>query len=203
MPAASCQVKDVIKRSRFTTEIARASTIEDARAFVDRVRAADPGATHHCWAYVVGPPGSTARVGFSDDGEPHGTAGQPMLTALLHSSVGDVVAVCTRHYGGVKLGTGGLARAYSGGVKRAIEKLPIIHKVMRVPTRLVATYADVEGVKRLLDQFDVSVEDEQYGREVVISCAVPEPEWEAFGAAVGNATSGRATVEQTGDARAD
>lgn len=199
VPAALNRVEDVIRRSRFVSVISRASTVEDAREFVAGIRGSDPGATHHCWAYLVGPPGSTARVGFSDDGEPHGTAGQPMLTTLLHSGVGDVVVVCTRYYGGVKLGTGGLARAYAGGVKHALESLTTVRKVSRVPAELSLAYPDVESVKRLLESFDITLLDEEYGARVQFTCGVPEPEWEAFLAAIADATNGRGAVKQLGD----
>lgn len=185
-----------MRRSRFQTEIAHAPSVEEARAFVDRIRADDPGATHHCWAFLVGPPGSTARVGFSDDGEPHGTAGQPMLTALLHGGVGDVVAVCTRHYGGVKLGTGGLARAYGGGVKQALEELVTVLKVDRTEAQAVLDYADVEAVKRAAAEYGVTIEDESYGARVTFRCGVPDAEWETFTAALADATSGKASIRK-------
>ncbi|MFQ8890076.1 MAG: IMPACT family protein [Bilophila wadsworthia] len=83
-----------------------------------------PDATHNCWAYAAGAPGQTSKVGYSDDGEPHGTAGRPMLTMLLHGGVGELSAVVTRYFGGIKLGTGGLVRAYQGMVKLGLETLP-------------------------------------------------------------------------------
>ena len=84
----------MILRSRFTTTLAPARDADEALAFVERMRGEFPDATHHCWAFVAGPPGSTTCIGMSDDGEPHGTAGRPMLNALLHGGVGDIVAVC-------------------------------------------------------------------------------------------------------------
>ncbi|HSR43143.1 MAG TPA: YigZ family protein, partial [Longimicrobiales bacterium] len=116
MPARVHRVEEVVRRSRFVTTLARAPDAEAAAAFVQRIRDEMPDATHHCWAFVAGPPGNTRAMGMSDDGEPHGTAGRPMLTALLHGGVGEVVAVVARWFGGTKLGTGGLARAYAGGV---------------------------------------------------------------------------------------
>ena len=124
VPAAVHRVEQEISRSRFITTVARASTIDEATDFIRRVGAEFADATHNCWAYVIGPPGDTARIGMSDAGEPHGTAGRPMLSALLYSGVGDVVAVVTRYYGGTKLGTGGLVRAYGGGVQQALATLP-------------------------------------------------------------------------------
>ena len=99
IPAETCRVAEEIKRSRFITTVAYTPTPEDARAFIDRVRAEFPDAGHNCWAYVAGPPGSTLTVGMSDDGEPRGTAGKPMLSVLLNSGVGDLAAVVTRYWG--------------------------------------------------------------------------------------------------------
>ncbi|NLG62975.1 MAG: hypothetical protein GX539_12100, partial [Candidatus Cloacimonetes bacterium] len=101
----------MVQRSRFIATLAHAPDVESARAFIEEVRAEFPDATHNCWAFVAGPPGSTSHVGFSDAGEPHGTAGRPMLDVLLHSGIGEVAAVVTRYFGGVKLGKGGLVRA--------------------------------------------------------------------------------------------
>jgi len=114
IPLRVHRVEESILRSRFITSVAHAPDAAAAHAFVQSIREEFPDATHHCWAFVAGPPASTTHIGMSDDGEPGGTAGRPMLTALLHGGAGEIVAVCTRYYGGVKLGTGGLSRAYSG-----------------------------------------------------------------------------------------
>ena len=110
IPAGEIRVEEEIKHSRFITSLAPAQSAEAARAFIERVRAEFPDATHNCWAYAAGPPGSTLHTGMSDDGEPGGNAGRPMLTVLRNSGAGDVAAVVTRYFGGVKLGRGGLAR---------------------------------------------------------------------------------------------
>ncbi len=188
--------EESIQRSRFITTLAHAPTPEAARAFVERIRAEFPDASHHCWAFVAGPPGSTTHVGMSDDGEPHGTAGRPMLTTLLHSGVGEIVAVCTRFYGGVKLGTGGLSRAYSGGVKAALESLPTVEKVRRVEVEVTVGYADVDGLQRLLDEMDAVLESEDYGADVRYRCSVPDTVREAFTKAVADVTRGRGVVRE-------
>jgi uncharacterized YigZ family protein len=191
------RVHEVVRRSRFVTTLAHAPDADAAHAFVQRVRDEFPDATHHCWAFVAGPPASTSHVGMSDDGEPHGTAGRPMLTALLHSGVGEVVAVCTRWFGGVKLGTGGLTRAYSGGVKLALESLPTEEHVDRVVVDVTVEYADLDGLQRLMDDMDVVVEAEEYGAEVRYRCAVAELDVDAFARAVADATHGRGRVARS------
>jgi uncharacterized YigZ family protein len=196
IPARVHRVEETIRRSRFITTTAHAPDADAAHAFVRRIRDEFPDATHNCWAFVAGPPGTTTHIGMSDDGEPHGTAGKPMLTTLLHSGVGEIVAVCTRYYGGVKLGTGGLSRAYAGGVKLVLETLPTEEKVERVALSVTVGYADVDALQRLVEETETIVEGEEYGASVRYRCAVPEPSVEAFRRALADATRGQATVEE-------
>lgn len=194
VPARVHRVEEVVRRSRFLTALARAPDAAAAHAFVAAMRDEHPDATHHCYAFVAGPPGSTAHIGMSDDGEPHGTAGRPMLTALLHSEVGEVVAVCTRYYGGVKLGTGGLSRAYGGGVKRALQDLPTELEVQRVEIAVTVGYRHVDGVRRLLEESETVVLDESFGEQVRFLFAVAAHAWPALERAIGDATQGAAEI---------
>ncbi|MEH6457607.1 MAG: YigZ family protein, partial [Cocleimonas sp.] len=116
IPAKQHRHETIIKRSRFITTIAHASSADEANAFIASIKKEFPDASHNCWAYVAGPAADSAKIGMSDDGEPHGTAGKPMLNVLLHSDIGEIVAVVTRYFGGTKLGPGGLVKAYSGSV---------------------------------------------------------------------------------------
>ena len=97
--------------------------LEQAKAFWAEIKAQHPNARHHCWAAVAGKPTDSQQLGFSDDGEPAGTAGKPMLSALQGSQVGEISAVVVRYYGGILLGTGGLVRAYGNGVQQALKLL--------------------------------------------------------------------------------
>jgi len=188
-------VEQTIQRSRFITTTTRAPDAEAARVFVARIREEFPDASHNCWAFVAGPPGSTAHIGMSDDGEPHGTAGRPMLTTLLHGGVGEIVAVCTRYFGGVKLGTGGLSRAYSGSVKQALEAMPTVERVDRVRLRVAVGYPEVDGFRRLSAEREVVVESEDFGAEVIFVVGVPVTDHAGFEAALSELTQGRARVE--------
>jgi uncharacterized YigZ family protein len=195
VPAAEHRVEVVIERSRFIATVARAGTVEEATAFVRRVGAEFADATHNCWAYVVGPPGSTGRVGMSDAGEPHGTAGRPMLTVLLHAGVGDVAAVVTRYYGGTKLGTGGLVRAYGGTLQQALAALPRAERVTLATVSVTVDYASVSAVQHLLPSHEAAVVDETYAEAVTYQVRLPEGNVDAFRAAVLDATRGRGVVE--------
>ena len=123
----------IIRRSRFLAQCAHTPDPAAARAFVEQIRRRHADATHNCWAYAAGAPGDTAQIGSSDDGEPHGTAGRPMLQIVLHSGIGELCVVVSRWFGGVKLGTGGLVRAYGGTAGQCLmlaEKIELIEKKM-------------------------------------------------------------------------
>ncbi len=196
VPARVHRVEETIRRSRFVTTVAHAPDAEAAHAFVERIREEFPDATHHCWAFVAGPPGSTTHIGMSDAGEPHGTAGRPMLTTLLHGGVGEIVAVSSRWFGGQKLGTGGLGRAYAGGVKLALETLPTEMRVERVPVRITVGYPEVDALQRLVEELDVQIEGEEYGAEVRYDGAAPAGAVERLRQAVAEMTRGAGRVEE-------
>ena len=196
IPARVHRVEETIQRSRFIATIAHAPDADAAHAFVASLTDEFPDATHTCWAFVAGPPGSTTHIGMSDDGEPHGTAGRPMLTALLHGDVGEVVAVATRYYGGVKLGTGGLSRAYSGGVVLALASLPRDEKVERVPLFVTVGYSEVDAMQRLIVELDLVVVEEAYGSDVRYEVGVPLTEVETVRRRVADMTRGAGKVDE-------
>ena len=199
VPAARHRVEQTIERSRFICTVERVEAPEDAQAFVRAMNAEFADATHNCWAYVAGPPGSTGRIGMSDAGEPHGTAGRPMLTVLLHSGVGEVAAVVTRYYGGTKLGTGGLVKAYGGLVQLALETLPRAERVDYAHLAVAIGYPSITLVQQQLAAFGAEVVAEAYGAEVRYELRVPRPNLEPLRAALADATRGAAVVEEGGE----
>ncbi|MES2521401.1 MAG: YigZ family protein [Gemmatimonadota bacterium] len=196
IPVAQYRVEQVIDRSRFICTVAPAGSVEEAQAFVKRMNAEFADATHNCWAYVIGPPGSTDRVGISDDGEPHGTAGRPMLTVLLHSGVGDVVAVVTRYYGGTKLGTGGLVKAYGGAVQLAVEGMERAPRVDWVGLEIVVSYASIGALQQIWPACEVDVLEEIYEADARFRVRVPEERVGELRAAVMDATRGQGVVRE-------
>ena len=196
IPAAEHRAEQSIQRSRFVATVAEAASVEEAAAFVRRVSEEFADATHNCWAYVVGRPGATDRVGMSDDGEPHGTAGRPMLNVLLHSGVGDVAAVVTRYYGGTKLGTGGLVRAYGGCLQRALLTLPRAERVEWTVVRARVGYGHVTTVRQTVAAHGGLVDAEDYAAEVTYALRLPSTTADAFMAALRDATRGTAVVER-------
>ena len=151
-------------------------------------------ATHNCWAYIAGPAGSTNLVGMSDAGEPHGTAGRPMLTVLLHGGVGEIAAVVTRYYGGTRLGTGGLVKAYGGTVQMALDTLPLVQRVDLVEATVTIGYASVALVQQALADLGVEVVSEKYEVAVCYRMRVPRGNIEALRSAVADATRGEGAL---------
>lgn len=173
VPAAMVQTEQVIKKSRFITFIAHAPDSGSSHSFISRVRAEYPDAGHVCWAFIAGEPGNTTAISCSDDGEPAGTAGKPMLNVLQHSNVGEIVAVVVRYFGGIKLGTGGLVRAYSAGVTELMKELPTCLKVESVAMELVLPYALEDAVRRTLENTGVVISDVNYQETIRMSCDCP------------------------------
>ena len=195
IPAETCRVAAEIKRSRFVTTVGYTPTIQDARAFIDRVRSEFSDASHNCWAYQVGPPGTTLTVGMSDDGEPRGTAGKPILSVLTNSGIGDLTAVVTRYWGGIKLGRGGLVRAYSGGVQKALADLRLREHIVYETLSVVIDYASVTPFQRMLPDYEVEVTSEVYGSDVEILLKMPQEHVAPFRKALTELTNGQVLVE--------
>lgn len=172
VPAQPIEVEEVIKNSQFITRIRNVATVESAKGFIKELNRVYPDATHHCWAYIVGDPKSTTLLGCSDDGEPSGTAGKPMLNVLQHSGVGDIVAVCTRYYGGTKLGTGGLSRAYGGGVKLAVEQLALKPKINFTQVTFEIGYAHLKDCEHLFKDFQIEDYSVDYAENITINLKV-------------------------------
>ena len=195
-PDSLFRLEETIKRSRFMVSMARTPHPDAARGFVERIKAEFPDATHNCWAFAAGAPGDTARVGYSDDGEPHGTAGRPMLTMLLHGEVGEVCAVVTRYFGGIKLGTGGLVRAYQGMVRLGLDELPT--RLFMPPARLevVLEYSRITQFQRLLPEFEATVESEDFAADTAFVLVLPEANLGAFASRLTDMTEGTVLLHQ-------
>lgn len=173
VPAQSIEISEEIKKSRFITLLAPTAGVDAAKAFVQQVKSQHPTARHHCWAFVAGPPNDSQQLGFSDDGEPAGTAGKPILGQLMGSGIGEITAVVVRYYGGIKLGTGGLVRAYGNGVQLALAQLRIIEKVPQAEFLLQCDYAQISLVEMLLQQVGGSIVQSEYGAAVDLRLTLP------------------------------
>ena len=197
--AGPLRVEETIQRSRFLTSLEPVGSADEAAAFVARLKAEFPDANHNCWAYLVGPPGSTASVGMSDDGEPHGTAGRPMLDVLVGSGLGDVAAVVTRWFGGIKLGKGGLVKAYGGCLQRALDQAPRSRRTVWVGLSLRLGYEQVAAVQRLYAAHEAELLDEAFADAVTHALRLPEERLAAFERALADATNGQVTAARDED----
>lgn len=166
VPAAELVWEQEIKKSRFIAHIAHTPTPADARAFIDAVRRTEPHAGHHCWACVAGAPTDTQVLGFSDDGEPSGTAGKPMLAQLQGTGLGELTAVVSRYFGGIKLGTGGLVRAYGGTVAAALKLLETRERRMLKGVSLSVDYADSAVLEHLQGRYQGVWQQLDYGARI-------------------------------------
>ncbi|MFD4693537.1 YigZ family protein [Streptomyces sp. NPDC058463] len=190
-----------VNRSRFLCALAPAATEQEAQEFVARIRKEHPTASHNCFAYVIGADASVQKA--SDDGEPGGTAGVPMLQMLMRREVRYAVAVVTRYYGGVKLGAGGLIRAYGGAVGEALDTLGTI---TRQRFRLATVTVDHQRAGKLENDLRAtgrSVHDVRYAEAVTIEIGIPDADVEDFMVWLADATAGSATLELGGEAYGD
>ncbi|AIJ22445.1 IMPACT family protein [Amycolatopsis methanolica] len=188
-----------IKRSRFVCTVARVDEVEAAAALIARVRKAGPGANHHCTALRIGDPETgEMTVRSNDDGEPAGTAGVPMLEVLARRNLTDVVAVVSRWFGGVKLGAGGLVRAYSGALAETLDAVGTLRRV-RHRELLVAVPHDLAGrLEHDLRNSPYRLQDIDYGTDVTLTVAVTEADRDAFGAWLAERTGGEVEALDAG-----
>ena len=184
----------VIERSRFIATCLHVESEEEARAFLARVRTEFPDATHHCYAFVADTLGNLMR--FSDDGEPQGTAGMPILDALRGKKLYQTAVVVTRYFGGVKLGAGGLVRAYSGAASECLDGAEKRFFEPCARYMLTLGYELSDAVRKYISANGWMLADAQYSDCVRLTVAVRSREEEAFAAKIVDFTAGRVRVEK-------
>lgn len=183
-----------IRKSLFLAQACRCASRAEARNFVESIRALRPDATHNCWAYVAGAPGDSGQIGSSDDGEPHGTAGRPMLNVLLHCGIGQICVVVSRWFGGVKLGTGGLVRAYQDSCLKNLETLPLGEAVPRAVWSLDVDYSYLAAIQRGLPLLEAKILLENYAEKASLVISAPVENNKALAALIANASNGSAIL---------
>lgn len=190
VPLAPCEAEIVINRSRFIASLSPASSPEEARAFLQEIKKRFAEATHHVPAFIIGH-GASTITHCSDDGEPSGTAGRPALAVLQGSGLGNVVVCVTRYFGGVKLGTGGLVRAYGDAVR---EVLKSVQKAVLLPTRVLAftcPYPLYEQILILVRNHSGEVLQNDFAEEVRLQARFFDPDVEDFITAIRNLSAGK------------
>ena len=167
-PANRVEHELVVNKSRFIAWIAPATDREQAMALLDEARFAYPDARHHCWAYVLGNPTNAASAAANDGGEPSGTAGKPILNVIQHKGIGNIMVVVIRYFGGIKLGAGGLVRAYSGATQQAVELLDLVEQRPLETVQVLLAYPQEPLIRRWIDNHAAALIDADYGVEIVM-----------------------------------
>lgn len=189
--AQPCQYTLEEKRSLFHTYLFPTRERDQALAQVERLRREQPGASHYCWAYLLGPADQPINQAFSDDGEPSGTAGKPMLNVLTQRGAGDCLAVIVRIFGGVKLGAGGLVRAYGGAVSQALDNAQWREITPTTPISVAVDFAHEERLRHQLLQDNITLHSVDYRQQVWLHIAVPIGDQQRLEGRVRELTSGQ------------
>lgn len=176
-----------IRKSRFIAHAIPVADREAAMTELDRLREAHPGATHVCWALLAG-----GQSGMSDDGEPSGTAGRPILEVLRHHDLDGVLAAVVRYYGGIKLGAGGLVRAYTDAIASALQGAPRVERIAQARFSIEIGYADETRVRHWIEHSGATLTDSRYTMTVRLTIELPATGVEAARAALRDLTQGRA-----------
>lgn len=182
------------KKSRFIANVKSVETVEEAQAYIEEMKKKYWDARHNCSAFSVGVERVTTRC--SDDGEPSGTAGKPILEVISGSEIHNIVVVVTRYFGGTLLGTGGLVRAYTDATRAGIENSDIVEKIPGRRVDIAMDYTDLGKLQYLLAQNEVLTEDTEYTDKVIIHALFSEEQKEQLKKKITEATSGRVTVQE-------
>ncbi|MCI7510821.1 MAG: YigZ family protein [Firmicutes bacterium] len=195
IPAGSGEAEFVEKRSSFLGHVRYVETEDEAKAFVTEMKKKFYDARHNCWCYII----KDGAVRYSDDGEPQGTAGIPMLEVLKREGVTNVVCVVTRYFGGVLLGTGGLLRAYTKSAKDALDAAGICVVRRWVKAEIACSYAMLERLKTECTAIGGVVADIEYSADVCLKLLLPEDKADAFSQRTADVTAGASELEITGE----
>lgn len=163
-----------IKKSEFIAYAYPVTSREDAMFHVEQLRVQYADARHHCWAYIIGDPHNTTSAGFDDDGEPNGTAGKPILNVLQHKSIGNVIIIVVRYFGGIKLGAGGLTRAYAGSAQAAVDMMTLLEHVPMIQVQILAEFATEAQCRYVVDTLNGRIDDVAYSKQVLLTATLAE-----------------------------
>lgn len=200
---APVEVEILVKKSRFIARAAFAADREQALQWLAQAKADYPDARHHCWAYLLGPPQAPRSQAFADDGEPGGTAGKPILNILQHKQVGDLMLVVIRYFGGIKLGAGGLVRAYSQAAQAAVEQLSCRLLQPQQQLSICCSFAQEQYLRHWLSNHSGEIIALDYTEHVTLQTSIPRnelPDWHTEAARLGLDYS---QIEPDSDAAAD
>ena len=174
IPKDEQTTEQTVKRSQFICSLRHCSDRNKADQFIRDRERIHPGANHNCWAYIAGAPEDPCNWAMSDDGEPKGCAGKPMFNVLQHSGIGEICVVISRYFGGIKLGTGGMARAYSSTVQQALEQLETTTKYHYQPITLELPYPLLKSIEKILTAQNAVITATNYEHAITLSVNIRE-----------------------------
>ncbi|MDP4547075.1 MAG: YigZ family protein [Marinobacter sp.] len=174
VPSGYLERETEVKKSRFIARVYPVSSREEVRERVAEAHRDYPDARHVCWGYQIGRPGSAAEAAMNDDGEPSGTAGKPILNVIQHKDMGDVLVIVVRYFGGIKLGAGGLVRAYAGAAESVLSEVGREIHQARVQARVELDFADEQPLRHWCDGHEGTIESIEYSAKVHALVSVPE-----------------------------
>jgi len=180
VPAGYLERETEVKKSRFIARVAPVSSRDEVKTWVEQAHRDHPDARHVCWAYQIGRPGSAAEAAMHDAGEPSGTAGKPILNVIQHKDMGDVLVIVIRYFGGVKLGAGGLVRAYAGAAESVLSAVDRVVAKPVVSAHITLGYADEQPLRHWCEVHGAEVLAVNYGASVTAEVSVPEDLVESF-----------------------
>ena len=163
VPSGYLERETEVKKSRFIARVYPVSSRDEVREHIARAHQDYPDARHVCWAYQIGRPGSAAEAAMNDDGEPSGTAGKPILNVIQHKDMGDVLVIVVRYFGGIKLGAGGLVRAYAGAAESVLSEVGRTIQQSRVQAEVVLGFADEQPLRHWCEGHEGHIESIRYG----------------------------------------
>ena len=167
-----------IKKSEFIAYAYPVTSREQAMFHVEQLREQYPDARHFCWAYIIGDPDNTTSAGFDDDGEPSGTAGRPILNVLQHKSIGNVIVIVVRYFGGIKLGAGGLTRAYAGSAQAAVDEMILNPYVPMTQIQILAEFATEAQCRYMIESLGGHIDDVAYSKQVTLTATLAKADVE-------------------------
>lgn len=194
IPASNARTEIKVVNSRFIASAAPVFSVDEAKGFVERIKKEFSDASHNVPAYIVGY-GATLITHCNDDGEPSGTAGRPALAVLSGSGLGDIAVVVTRYFGGTKLGTGGLVRAYSDSVRSVLDVLPRAEKTLTHLTMVVIPYNWVDRLRLLVDSHFGEILEETFAADVTVTMRFATESFDDFQSALQQASHGALAAE--------
>lgn len=172
-PKERQEIETEVKKSRFIAIASHTPNISESKAFIKSVKEQFPDAGHHCYAHIAGSPTDSHTHGFSDDGEPNGTAGKPIFNHLIHRNIGEITLVVIRYFGGTKLGTGGLARAYSDAARVVLEHLNTERFIPKKAMIFACDFAIETRTRKAIEDIGGEITAAEYCERVLLKCLIP------------------------------